>query len=177
MEGAMRDEVRLKETAVFMIHAIKRMLYAFQRVEDVTLVADQGSPAVAFYLDGIYSYVAAFFLLDNGKRGRQGSFQAALEPFGLTSLLDPAHKILEEPFGNKTFGEVIRSFRNKVLVHSGYQDADIERAYAQTNMLDAEVQADFQRRLELLRDACARLALDLARSAGINPADLGLTLE
>lgn len=53
-----------REVVGFMVHAIKRLMYAFERLGRVSGEADEGSSAIAFYMDGIYGYVSAFFLLN-----------------------------------------------------------------------------------------------------------------
>ena len=45
----------LRETSVFMVHALKRLDYGFDRL-DAVVDAEDGSPEKAFYLDGIYNY-------------------------------------------------------------------------------------------------------------------------
>jgi len=162
-----------REKAVFIVHALKRLSYGFDRLDTVADVED-GSPMKAFYLDGIYNYLAAFFLLDAKKYPPGGAFHQALRAFGLDGLLDPIRKILNSPLGDATFGEVVRAFRNEVLVHTSYGDFDLEPIYDKVDMLDPEVQATFRERLEELRTASNVLAKKIAAAAGFAPGDLGL---
>ena len=166
----------LTETVVFIVHALKRLSYGFRRFDEVADSAEDGSPKKAFYLDGVYGYVAAFFLLDKKAKSPGGAFHRALEPFGLTHLLDPVRAVLDAKFGGATFGKTILAFRNKALVHPRYRNSDVDKVYAHLNMLDPVVRADFQARLERLHETCLTLALELAKAAGIAPAELGMRL-
>ncbi len=155
----------LTETVVFIVHALKRLSYGFRRLDEVADSAKDGSPKKAFYLDGVYGYVAAFFLLDKKAKTPGGAFYRALEPFGLTHLLDPVRAVLDAKFGGETFGKTILAFRNKALVHPRYRHSDVDKVYAHLNMLDPSVRADFQERLERLHETCLTLALELAKAA------------
>lgn len=163
----------LTEAVVFMVHGLKRLSFGFYRLDEVA-DAEDGSPMKAFYLDGVYNYLTAFFLLDRGNGSPGGTFQKVLAQFGLEHLLSNIRATLDARFGATTFGEVIRMFRNKHLVHGSHRSGDLDRIYAQVDMHDPQVIADYQARLESLRDTCSKLAHDLANSAGIKPRDLGL---
>ena len=69
-----------------------------------------------------------------------GSVYPALERHGLADLLAPVKAVLDKPLGNTTFGDAIRVFRNKAIVHSTHVDADLERIYKTVNMSRPENQ-------------------------------------
>ena len=163
----------LTEAVVFMVHGLKRLSFGFYRLDEVA-AAEDGSPMKSFYLDGIYNYLTAFFLLDKDDNSPGGTFHKVLARSGLEHLLDPVRTALDARFGSTTFGEVVRVFRNKHLVHGSHRSADVDRIYAQVDMQNPRVMADYQARLERLRDLCHELAHDLANAAGIKPRDLGL---
>jgi len=66
------------------------------------------------------------------------------------------------------------AFRNRALVHPRYSDSDIDRVYAQVNMLDPDVRADFQQRLQDLHAACLARCASPGRARGSRGAALSL---
>ena len=117
----------LDETAFFVVHALKQVLYGFDQLDTLRPDVESGSPKIAFYLSSIYNYIALLFLLDGKAKPMGGSVYPALERHGLANLLAPVKAVLDEPLGNTIFGEAIRVFRNKAVVHSTHADADLER--------------------------------------------------
>lgn len=169
-----RVNERLQEVVVFMVHGLKRLDYGFHRLDEVSDAAD-ASPQKAFYFDGIYNYVSAFFLLDSEDHPPGGTFHKVLADQDLQNLLDPVRSILDTPLGETTFREVIRLFRNRALIHTSHRDADLEVIYSKVDMEDRAVQEQFQNLLRDLRAACQQLAVALCHSASIDPRELGLT--
>ena len=163
----------LDETAFFVVHTLKQILYGFDQLDALGPDVDHGSPIKAFYLNSIYNYVALLFLLDGKGKLMAGSVYPALERHGLADLLYPVKAVLDEPLGGTTFGEAIRVFRNKAIVHSTHSDADLERIYEAVNMSRPENQMRWQELLERLYDAIKGLAISVARSTGRLLEDFG----
>ena len=157
------------ETVIFIVQGLKRLFYAFDRLDETCDEAANGSTVKAFYLDAIYNYVSAFVLLDKGSKAVGGAIPKALERVGLQDALSPIYKILDSSLGSTTFGDTIRIFRNKALVHPQYRDRDLDRIYSLVDMQDPKVQSEFQNKLMQLRDACRQLGLSLATSIDFDP--------
>lgn len=133
----------MNEAVVFIVHAIKQLVYGFERLDEIADAASDGSAMKAFYMNAIYNHIAAFYLLDKGDKPMGGAFYPALVGVGLERLLQPVDLVLTRPMGSTTVGEVIRVFRNKAIMHSGYRDADLDRIYAAVDMELAENQERF----------------------------------
>ena len=78
-----------------------------------------------FYFNALHVYVAAWFLT-------QGGFlRGALDGHGLEAHIAKIDACLERPVGKTTVGEIIRTFRNKYVVHNEVPSA----AYADTEIV------------------------------------------
>ncbi len=163
-----------KETIVLVVHAIKQLTYGFERLDKVADSVADGSAMKAFYMNAIYNHVAAFYLIDKKDKPMGGAFYPALLKLGLEDLLKPVEDALARPLGSTTVGEVVRVFRNKAVVHPSFQDADLDRIYAAVDMERPENQSCLQDALVEICLESARLAINLADSAGIPRRDLGL---
>jgi len=165
----------LDETAVFLVHTLKQVLYGFDQLDALADEVDPGSPVMAFYLGSIYNYIALLFLLDGRGKPMGGSVRPALERHGLADLVNPIKAVLDESLGSTTFGEVIRVFRNTAIVHSTHGDADLDRIYKAVDMSRPDNQMRWQQLLERLRDEIKSLAISIARSTGRPLEDFGFT--
>jgi hypothetical protein len=163
-----------KQTVVFIVHAIKQLTYGFERLDEVAESAADGSAMKAFYMNAVYNHIAAFYLLYDKQRKVTGAFRYALRQLDQEDLLDPVDKILARPMGTITVGEVIRAFRNKGIVHSSFQDADLERIYEAVDVELPENQALLQDALAGICLESASLAINLADAARIPRRNLGL---
>jgi len=164
----------LEETAVFLVHTLKQLLYGLDRLDALGDHVADGSPAKAFYLNSIYNYVALLFLLDGKGRSMPGSVHRALERHQLCHLLNPVKAVLDEPLGGSSFGEIVRVFRNSAFVHSTHSDADLNRVYAAVDMMDPDNQNRFQELLVRLRGAVMDLGVSIAQATGRPLQDFGL---
>ncbi len=164
----------LDETAVFLVHAVKQFCFGFETMNEVSDSVEAGSPLQAFYMNAIYHYVATFYLIDGEGKPMGGAFYPALKQHGLERLLDPVRQVLGTPLGETTFGEVVRVFRNKVLVHTQYGDADLRRIYAAADMEDPAVQARFRDGLFRVYIETKLLRVRVAEATGRPLADFGI---
>jgi hypothetical protein len=171
------DNCTLDDTAVFIVHTLKQVMYGFEKIDALGPEVAPGSPMIAFYLNSIYNYIAQLFLLDSKKKPMGGSIYSALKRHGLANLLDQIKVILDEPLGDITFGEAIRVFRNKAIVHSTHADADLKRIYEAVDMGCIENQLRWQELLKRLYDAIKVLALSVAHSTGRPFEDFGIHVE
>ena len=167
----------LSETLVFLVHAVKQFCFGFETMNDHADEYEEGSAAMAFYMNAIYNHIVAFYLLDKEKNDPMGgSFHKALKLHGLEDALKPIREILESPVGSTTFGEVVRVFRNKVAVHTSYLDRDLDRIYEAADMHVPENVGRFHDLLLRTYQQTKLLPIALIERAGLDPADFGITV-
>lgn len=168
----------LQQTLVFLIHAVKQFLFGFEQLNEASDDMDDGSAAKAFYMASLYNYISVFYLLDKQPSDPcGGTVYKALKPYGLEALLAPIGDVLQRPIGRITFGEIVRIFRNKAIVHTTYSDADLDRVYEAVNMEDPAVCAAFQNALWDIYYVTKLLPLNLIREAGMSPTDFGTSVR
>ncbi len=116
--------------------------YCFERIEEAAIFTFENSTPVRFYINGIFHYVTALFLLDKGKNlekglPRPGTVIKVLHPIGLSDLLDPIYEIFERPLGEEnSYGETIRKNRNRQFVHGSFSPENIRDLVRDTNIFD-----------------------------------------
>jgi hypothetical protein len=164
----------LEETAVFLVHTLKQVLFGFDQLKALGDHVVDGSPAKAFYLNSIYNYIATLFLLDKKEWPMGGTAYRALQRHGLCNLLDPVKVLLDEPIGQISFGEIIRVFRNSAFVHGRHSDADLDRVYAEVDMTESINQVRFQNLLCRFYDVIMDLAVSIINASGRPSEDFGL---
>lgn len=67
----------------------------------------------------------------------------AMNPLGLSSLVEPIKDVLKEPFGDITFGDAILNLRHSHLVHGDFSPERIEYLVRQTQMRNPMQQERF----------------------------------
>ncbi|MCA8973296.1 MAG: hypothetical protein KDC98_01175 [Planctomycetes bacterium] len=164
----------IEETAVFIVHAIKQFCFGFEEMDKLADEYADGSAGKAFFLSAIYQHLAVFCLIAPEGRPMGGAFYPALATHGLEELLDPIRPILREPLGWTTFGEVVRVFRNKALVHPGYSDADLDRIYRDVDMSRPEVARRWHELLVQAYVETKQLAVRVAKATGRPLSDFGI---
>jgi len=166
------------ETVVFLTHAVKQFCFGFETLNRTADDFADGSAAKAFYMTAIYNHVTVFYLLDKKSREPMGgAFYKALKPLGMADALDPIRAIIETNIGSTTFGEIVRVFRNKVIVHTNYRDDDLERIYAAADMEDPQVAEHFHSLLWDLYAETKLLPVELIQRLGLNPEEFGITIS
>jgi len=165
----------LEETAVFVVHAIKQFCFGFEMMNELTDNFADGSAGKAFFMSAIYQHLAVFYLIDRGSKPMGGSFYPILNLHNLDHLLDPICDLLETPFGNTTFGEILRVFRNKVIVHPDYSDIDLDRIYQDIDMSLPDFQERWQELLVLIYAETKRLGIRIAMATSRPLSDYGIT--
>jgi hypothetical protein len=111
--------------------AVYELCYCCERVQEVSEITWGGSAPVRFYLNSIYHYTSSMFLVDANKPSHKGlpmggTVIRALHPMGSADLLEPVREVLNEPFGEITFGETMLNLRHSHLVHGDFSPERIE---------------------------------------------------
>jgi hypothetical protein len=165
----------LTETMVFLVHAVKQFCFGFERLDDKSDEYEDGSAAKAFYLTSIYNYLAVFYLLDQGPNDALGgAIYKALKRHRLEDALAGIARILRTPIGTTNFGELVRVFRNKVVVHTSYSDADLDRLYEAADMHDSKIVSAYQSALVEVYAETKLLPLVLIPRVGLRLEDFGI---
>lgn len=113
--------------------------YGVERLDEASFVTGPNSPPVRFYINSLYHYISALFLLDREDNEMGGTVYKTLVPMGLSKLLTPIRHILDLPMGDGiSFGETIRRIRNKFLVHGTFSPSDIANVVKQTHLREMD---------------------------------------
>ena len=154
--------------------------YCYERIEEAEILTFENSTPVRFYLNGIFHYLTALFLLDkadNLEEGlpRPGTIIKVFHPIGLGSLLNPIYEIFDRPFGQtKSYGDTILRNRNRQFVHGSFSPKNIRNLVKDTNIFDESQQLRF---MQFHRDLYDRLIvfrlqiISILSRQVINPAD------
>jgi hypothetical protein len=110
--------------------------YGAERLDEASAVTGPDSTPVRFYINSLYHYIAALYLLDRGEDPMGGMVYKMLSPLGLAGLLDPINSVLNEPMDAISFGDTIRRIRNDFLVHGVFSPADLASVSAKTRLSD-----------------------------------------
>ena len=119
--------------------ALREAAFCFAGLTKAAQTSPYGTTAIRFFINGLCSNVAAWFLLDwkdNRKAGfsQAGSIIRVLEPLGLGHLLDPIYRILSQPLGNLKLREAIIQIRNEAIVHTNFLPDGIKRLYTHSEL-------------------------------------------
>lgn len=130
---------------------LQEFCYALDTLDSISDDCEPGCAKIRFYMNSLYSYVANFFLLDNGSNiPIAGNLYPALKELGLEENLNQVVEILKEKIESLELQEVIRKFRNKVIVHTDYSfNALDDHTY---NKVDLRTKDNFLKYQELLQN-------------------------
>jgi hypothetical protein len=133
-----KDEIIKLITIVATLHSF---CYGVERLDEASAATGASSTPVRFYINSIYHYISALYLLDKEKKKKKlpmgGMVFKVLEPMGLANLLDEIRILLDKSMGEDiTFGETVRIIRNKFLVHGNFSPEDIAPVVKRTQMRD-----------------------------------------
>lgn len=168
----------LQKTLVFLTHAVKQFLFGFEQLNLTADEMEDGSAAKAFYMASFYNYIAVFYLLDKKPSDKYGgTLYKVLKSHSLDHHLEPIAKVLQRPIGTTTFGEIVRVFRNKAIVHTTYTDSDLDRIYASADMENPAVAQSFHDALWDIYYETKLLPLNLIQATGMSPSDFGMTVS
>ncbi len=130
--------------------AVHELCYCCEMVQQASEITWGGSAPVRFYLNSIYHYTSSMFLVDTSKPTHKdlpmgGTVIRALHPMGLADLIKPVKEVLDEPFGNITFGQTILDFRHSHLVHGDFSPERIEYLVRDTHARNPMQMEEFAR--------------------------------
>lgn len=103
-----------KDQVAFMQIPLKEFSYGYDELLLMEGSVTEGSAKHRFYMGALYRYCFNFFMLHSNTDDK---LHAVLESIGSGDLMQPILKILDTPLGTTTLGEIIRTFRNKILTH------------------------------------------------------------
>lgn len=131
----------LKDEEIIQIMTLISTLHIFcygaERLDEASFITGPDSTPVRFYINSLYHYIAALYLLHKDKDSIGGMVYKTLSPLGLAYLLYPIKAIIDEPMGEGiSFGETVRKIRNEFLVHGNFSPADIASVVSQTHLHD-----------------------------------------
>jgi len=144
--------------------SLKEFCYGLDSLDKSSQNSDQGSPKMRFYMNSLYSYTANYFLLDNGINDPiGGNLYPALEEIDLQDNLDDIINILNTRIDALEFKEILRTFRNKVIVHYNYSFDAVDRyIYNVVNLRTEENILRYQFLLQTLYDKVKELYIRLS---------------
>jgi hypothetical protein len=141
-----------------MLVSLKEFSYGLARLNEVAKGAPAGTAIIRFYMNSLYQYASNYFLVGGGNK-----LAHALQQLGSADLLEPIDRVLAMPLGDTTFGEIVRTFRDKFLTHSTFTFAPFEDRVLPKFDFNDSVNADrFNDLLEELYDAIENLYVQLA---------------
>jgi hypothetical protein len=127
------EQIRLV-TIIATLHAF---CYGVERLDEASFVTGPGSTPVRFYINSLYHYIAALYLLEKGGDPIGGMVFKTLAPMGLSDLLNQVKTVLDKPMeGGISFGETIRKIRNGFLVHGSFSPDDVATIVKMTQLRD-----------------------------------------
>lgn len=94
--------------------SFKEYLYGYKRLVTVVNNPKSSKTKVLFYYTSMYKYIADYFAIADALVFK------TLAEVGLSNLGKPIKLLISKPLGKITYGEFLRRFRNKSLVHKGY---------------------------------------------------------
>ena len=160
------DEIQIMQF-LGIIGTLLELNYCFERVEESVFFTFENSAPVRFYVNGIFHYLTALFLLDTKKNRRKklpspGTIVKVLHPIGLSELLDPIYQVFDRPFGEeKTYGETVLSIRNRHFVHGSFSPGNIRSLVKDSNIFNQGQRVEFLQNHWDLSDKLIVLRLQL----------------
>src|SRR5574341_777673 len=122
---------------IIIIATLHSFSYGVERFDEASFATGPDSTPVRFYINSLYHFIAALYLLDKDGDPMGGMVYKTLHPMGLDDLLDPVRDVLNKPMeAGVTFGETIRRIRNDFLVHGTFSPADISAVVRATRLQD-----------------------------------------
>ena len=106
----------------------------------------------------------------------RGTTRVQGQPLGMADSLSGIKRVLDTRIGGMRFGEIIRKFRNKVVIQGSLRASDTGYICSDVDMLDRERYLEFQGCLHEIRQELLLLAFDLGSRVGMSPQDLGFSL-
>lgn len=125
---------REHEQISLMLLSLKEFSYGYDRANEVAKHVSPGAAMLRFYMTSLYHYCANYFLVGGANKLRN-----VLEQLSSHDLLQPIDSLLSTRLGDTSFGEVIRTWRDKVLTDQSFTFAPLEtRIMHKFNYLEPE---------------------------------------
>lgn len=122
---------------ITIIATLNSFSYGVERLDESSFVIGPDSTPVRFYINSLYHFIAALYLLDKDNDPMGGMVYKTLHPMGFDDLLAPVRDVLNKSMdAGVTFGETIRRIRNDFLVHGTFSPADISAVVRVTKLHD-----------------------------------------
>lgn len=145
-----------RERVQLMMFSLKEFAFGFDMADRLSDEVEQGSAAMRFYMNSLYQDRCNYYL------GGAHKLLNILKDVGSGDLLEPVEKLLAIPLGETTFGEVLRTFRNKFLTHQTFTFRPIQiNIYRKYDMLNSDNAMRFQMMANYLFALTKQLFLDL----------------
>lgn len=127
-----------QEQLKMMLLSLQEFSYGFEQADSIAQEVKPGSAALRFYMNSLYQYCCNYFLV-----GGANKLSNILCNVGFGDLLDPINEVLSRPMGSMTFGEIIRTYRDKTITHPNFTTRIIRRDIHSRFNLNDPVNATF----------------------------------
>jgi hypothetical protein len=124
-----------------MLVSLKEFSYGYETADALSDEVPEGSAPMRFFMNSLYQYCANYFLVGGGNKLRNLLIQ-----LGSGDLLKAIDDLLATPFGGITFGEILRTFRDKFLTHQTFTFSPLEeRIYDKCDLREPETGQRFSK--------------------------------
>ena len=149
---------REREQISLMLVSLKEFSYGFDRADEVAAEVLAGCARLRFYMNALYHYCANYFLVGGAHKLRN-----VVRGLGAADLVEPIEHLLATPLGETNLGEIIRTFRDKFLVHQSFTFAPLEaRVHKKFDILESANAERFMALIHELFAATRTLYVELA---------------
>lgn len=132
-KGVLNDNQIIR--LIVIVATLQTFIEGVEALDAVSFLTGPSSRKVTFFVNSVYHFIAALYLLNRDGDPMGGMVYKALEAIGLTQLLGPIKEILDREYAEGvSFGETVRTVRNKSLVHGTFSPEDIASLVKQTKM-------------------------------------------
>ena len=137
---------RERELVHLMLFSLKEFSYGIDRMDEIWKPGQEPGAQARFYMTSLHQYCANYFMLTGAHKLRD-----VLRALGSGDLLKPIEDLLATPLGESTFGEILKTFRNKFLTHQSFTLDPVNRG------IDAKFDLDDPENSALLTDLIEKL--------------------
>jgi hypothetical protein len=111
-----------KEQVTMMLISLQEFSYGFERADAIADEVAPRSATLRFYMNSLYQYCCNYFLV-----GGANKLSNVLQSIGSGDLLEPVREVLDRTMGSSTFGEIIRTYRDKMVTHPNFTTRIVRR--------------------------------------------------
>ena len=124
---------REQEQVRLMLFSLKEFSYGVDHMDEIWRPGQEPGAQARFYMTSLHQYCANYFMLTGAHKLRD-----VLRSLGSGDLLEPVEALLATPLGESTFGEILKTFRNKFLTHQSFTLDPVNRGIHAKFDLDSE---------------------------------------